>query len=60
MDVKEVAFVYVHCIHLAQESDKCWAAVNTVMNHCFPQNAGYSSPAEELQVSRGGLCSTDL
>lgn len=60
MDVTDVAFVYVDWIHLAQESDLCWAAVNTVMNHCCMQNAVNSSPAEELQVSRRNLCSIDL
>jgi len=32
----------LHWIHLAQESNKSRAAVNKVMNRCFPQNAGNS------------------
>jgi hypothetical protein len=60
MDVTDVTFIYVDWIHLAQDSDQCWAAVNTAMNHCCPQNAVNYSLAEELKVSRRNLCSTDL
>jgi hypothetical protein len=40
MDLREIGFGDVDWIHLAQDRDRWWAVVNTVMNLRFPLNAG--------------------
>jgi hypothetical protein len=36
MDLREIGFGDVDCIHLAQDRDRCRALVNTVMNLRVP------------------------
>jgi hypothetical protein len=36
MDLREIGFGYVDWIHLAQNRDRWWAVVNTVMNLQVP------------------------
>jgi hypothetical protein len=40
MDIREIGFGDVDWIHWAQDRDRWWALVNTVMNLRVPQNAG--------------------
>jgi hypothetical protein len=40
------------CIHLTQERDQWKALVSTVMNLQVPENAGFSSLAEQWLVSQ--------
>jgi hypothetical protein len=54
MDLNEMEWEEMDCIHLAQDGDKWWALVNMVMKFQIPQNAGNFLIAEELLASREG------
>jgi hypothetical protein len=41
-DRREIHFVIVDWIHLAEDRDRCWALVNTVMNILVPKMRGTS------------------
>jgi hypothetical protein len=36
MDLREIVWEFVHCIHLVQDRDQWWAVVNTVMSLRVP------------------------
>jgi hypothetical protein len=40
MDLREIGFGDADWIHLAQDVDRWWALVNTVMNILVPYNTG--------------------
>jgi hypothetical protein len=40
MNIEELEYEGVDWIHLAQNSDHCWAVVNTVMNSWVSQKTG--------------------
>jgi hypothetical protein len=40
LDLREIEWEGVDCMHLAQDRDQWRSLVNTVMNHRVPQKAG--------------------
>jgi hypothetical protein len=50
----------VDWIDLAQDRDRWWAVVHTVMNLQVPLNAGNSLSSLDILASQEGLCSMEL
>jgi hypothetical protein len=60
LDLKDIGWEGVDLINLAQEGNKAWAVMNTVMNIRFPYNWGISWLTEELLACQEGLWSVQL
>jgi hypothetical protein len=60
MDLKEIGWIGMDWINLAEDGDRWRAHVYTVMNLRVPCNAGNFLSSCTLAVSQEGLSSTEL